>query len=70
MDVPIHGPIQGKGDTKVRHLLYCSLAWLSRSGPMAWVRKLRSFLEDQFAELVSPFEGISAFELLITVDAH
>jgi signal transduction histidine kinase len=64
-DVPIKGPREKKATRKSGTTLILSdLAEPDRwQGPAA-----KKLLEQQFAELVSPFEGINAFELLITVD--
>jgi hypothetical protein len=64
-DVPIKGPFEYKasrrsGTTLILSDLVDPTRW---EGPAA-----KSLLEEQLAELVSPFEGISAFELLITVN--
>jgi signal transduction histidine kinase len=64
-DVPIKGPIESKatrrsGTTLVLSDLVDPKRW---QGPES-----KRLLEEQFAELVSPFEGIGAFELLITID--
>jgi signal transduction histidine kinase len=64
-DVPIKGPFPAKatrrsGTTLILSDLVDPERW---RGPEA-----KKLLEEQFAELISPFEGISAFDLLITVD--
>jgi signal transduction histidine kinase len=64
-DVPIKGPVEQKasrrtGTTLVLSDLVDPERW---RGPDA-----KRVLEEQLTELVSPFEGINAFELLISVD--
>ncbi len=64
-DVPIKGPFEypasrRSGTTLILSGLVDPTRW---EGPDA-----KKLLEEQLAELVSPFEGISAFELLISVN--
>lgn len=64
-DVPIKGPIERKATRRSgTTLLLSGLVDPDRwRGPDA-----KKLLEEELAELVSPFESINAFDLLITVD--
>lgn len=64
-DVPIKGPVPHKANRRSGTILILS----DLIDPARWQGpETKKLLEEQFAELVSPFEGINAFELLITVD--
>jgi signal transduction histidine kinase len=64
-DVPIKGPIPQKASRRSGTTLILS----DLVDPVRWRgADAKRLLEEQFSELVSPFEGISAFDLLITID--
>jgi hypothetical protein len=64
-NVPIQGPIERKATRRSGTTLMLS----ELVDPQRWQGpEAKKLLEEQLAELVSPFEGISAFELFITVD--
>lgn len=64
-DVPIKGPFEDKVTRRSGTTLILS----GLVDPLRWQgEEAKKQLEEQLAELVSPFEGISAFELLITID--
>jgi signal transduction histidine kinase len=64
-DVVIKGPEESKATRKSGTTLVLS----GLTDPPRWQGpEAKRLLEEQLTELVSPFEGISSFELLITVD--
>ncbi len=64
-DVPIKGPFEAKASRRSGTTLILS----GLTDPQRWQGEVaKKLLEEQLAELVSPFEGISAFEFLITID--